>query len=198
MAVEELTNSAAATRAPGSDLHSAVDIMPKHDGGLLAVVESDAIAVGVMMEASSARRESQLTAKRLAIGTIVGAGTLLAAGYVVFGLALGNFYAYALNAGSATGVLRQPFLFWAVAVGALSYGALLTLAIGSRPGSPTLRAGMTIGAVVGFLVWFTADFMLYGISNVLNLTSVLIDPLLELVPSAITGGVIALVLARIR
>jgi hypothetical protein len=57
---------------------------------------------------------------------------------------------------------------------------------------------MTIGAVVGFLVWFTADFMLYGISNVLNLTSVLIDPLLELVPSAITGGVIALVLARIR
>ena len=39
--------------------------------------------------------------------------------------------------------------------------------------------------------------MLYGISNVRNLTSTVVDPLLELVPGAIAGGVIAAVLGKI-
>jgi hypothetical protein len=139
-----------------------------------------------------------MTARQLAAGTVVGAVTLAASGYVVFGIVLGGFYAHALNAGSATGVARESPLVWAIALGAVSYGALLTLAIGSRDGSPTVQAGITIGAVVGFLVWFTADFMLYGLSNVLDLTSALIDPLLEVVPSAITGGVIAGVLRKVE
>lgn len=139
-----------------------------------------------------------MTAKQFAAGTVVGAATLSATGYVMFGILLGNFYARALSAGSATGVPREPFLFWAVGLGALSYGALVTLAIGSRADSSTMGAGIKIGAVVGFLVWFTADFMLYGISNVLNLTSALIDPLLEVVPSAVTGGAIAVVVRKVR
>jgi hypothetical protein len=137
-----------------------------------------------------------MTATNLATGTIVGAVTLSATGYVMFWALLGNFYAYALGVGSATGVPRESPLVWAVALGALSYGALLTLAIGNCAGSPTVGAGIKIGAVTGFLVWFTADFFLYGISNVLNLTSALIDPLLEVVPSAIAGAAIAAVLGR--
>lgn len=139
-----------------------------------------------------------MTAKQLAAGTVVGAATLSATGYVMFAIVLGNFYAHALSAGSATGVPRDALVFWAVGLGALSYGALMTLAMGSRAGSPTMGTGIKIGAVVGFLVWFTADFMLYGMSNVLNLTSALVDPLLEVVPSAITGGAIAVVLRKLR
>ena len=52
--------------------------------------------------------------------------------------------------------------------------------------------------MVGFLLWFTADFMLYGITNVGNLTITVVDPLLELVHGAIAGGVIAAVLGKIR
>lgn len=139
-----------------------------------------------------------MTARQLATGTIAGAAALSATGYAMFWIALGNFYAYALNSGSATGVPRESPLVWAVALGALSYGALLTLAIGSRPGSPAIGAGLKVGAVVGFLVWFTADFMLYGISNVLNLTSTLIDPLLEVVPSAVAGAAISVALRNVR
>jgi len=139
-----------------------------------------------------------MTAKQLAAGTVVGAVTLSATGYVMFWIVLGNFYAYALKAGSATGVARESPLVWAVALGALSYSALVTLAIGNRIGSPTMGGGVKVGAVIGFLVWFTADFMLYGISNVLNLTSALIDPLLEVVPSAVTGGAIAVVLRTVK
>jgi hypothetical protein len=139
-----------------------------------------------------------MTAKQLATGTVVGAVTLSAAGYLMFWAALGNFYAYALSGGSATGVPRESPLVWAVALGALSYSALLTLAIGNGVGSPTIGAGAKVGAVVGVLVWFTADFMLYGISNVLSLTSALIDPVLEIIPSAIAGGAIAVVLRKVR
>jgi hypothetical protein len=39
--------------------------------------------------------------------------------------------------------------------------------------------------------------MLYGISNVGNLTTTVVDPLLELVPGAIAGGAIAGVLKRV-
>ena len=102
-----------------------------------------------------------------------------------------------MNAGPATGVGRAPQLVWAVALGAVSYSALVILAIGSRASSSNIGAGITIGAIVGFLLWFTADFMLYGISNVLNLTSTVVAPLLELVPGAIAGGVIAAVLGQL-
>lgn len=138
-------------------------------------------------------------AKRFVIGTLVGGVTVFATGYLIFAMApFRNFYAYAMNAGSATGVAREPQLVWAVALGALSYSALVTLAIGSRASPLTIGAGIKIGAVVGFLLWFTADFMFYGISNVGNLTSTVVDPLIELVPGAIAGGVIAVVLGKIR
>ena len=133
-------------------------------------------------------------AKQFVIGTLAGAVAVLAIGYLIFTAALGDFYAYAMNAGKATGVAREPQLYWADALGALSYSALLTLAIGGRPNSLTVVAGIRVGAVVSFLLWFTADFMLYGISNVGNLTTTVVDPLLELVPGALAGGVIAAVL----
>ena len=139
-----------------------------------------------------------MTARQLATGTIVGAAALCASGYSMFWIALGNFYAYALNSGSATGVPRESPIVWAVAIGALSYSALLTLAIGNRVRASGIVGGVKVGAVVGFLVWFTADLMLYGISNVLTLTSTLIDPLLEVVPSAVAGGAIAVVLRNVR
>jgi len=139
-----------------------------------------------------------MDAKRFVIGTVVGAVTIFATGTLIFATApFRNFLAYAMNAGSPTGVAREPHLVWAVVLGALSYSALTTLAIGSRASSLNIRAGVKIGAVVGFLLWFTADFMFYGISNVGNLTSTVVDPLIELVPGAIAGGVIAAVLGQI-
>ena len=139
-----------------------------------------------------------MTARDLATGTFVGAVTLSVTGYVMFWAVLGDFYAYALGAGSATGVPRESPLIWAVALGALSYGALLTLAIGNCVRSSTVGAGLKVGAVTGFLVWCAADFFLYGISNVLDLTSALIDPLLEVVPSAVSGAAIAVVLGKLK
>lgn len=134
--------------------------------------------------------------KRVAIGTVVGGIILFAVGYLIFDVAFGAFYA--ANTGSATGVERDPQLVWAVVLGTLSYAALVTLGIGTRSGSSTVGAGVKVGAIVGFLLWFTVDFILYGITNIENLTQTVVDPLLELVRGGIGGGAIAVVLGKIR
>jgi hypothetical protein len=50
---------------------------------------------------------------------------------------------------------------------------------------------------VGFLLWFTADFMFYGYTNLSTLTKTIVDPLLEIVHGGIAGAVIAAVLKKV-
>ena len=133
--------------------------------------------------------------KRLVTGTVIGGIVVFVAGYLIFDLAFGAFYD--ANAGSATGVDRDAQLLWAVAVGSLAYAALITLGIGGR-GSSSVADGLKVGAVVGFLLWCTVDFTLYGISNVSNLTRTVVDPLLELVRGGIAGAAIAAVAGKSR
>ena len=133
--------------------------------------------------------------KRLIIGTVVGGIALYILGYVMFDLAFADFFA--ANAGSATGVWKDPQVMWAIAVGTLSYAALITLAIGTRAGSATIVEGLKIGAIVGGLMWFGADMIIYGVWNLLNLTAAIADSLLELIRAGISGAVIAAVLAKI-
>ena len=133
--------------------------------------------------------------KRFIIGTVVGGITLFILGYVIFELAFADFFA--ANAGSATGVWKDPQVIWAIALGTLSYSALITLAIGTRAGSTTIVEGLKVGAIVGFLMWFGADMIIYGVWNLSNLTATIADSLLELIRAGISGAVIAAVLAKI-
>ena len=133
--------------------------------------------------------------KRLVIGTVAGGIALFILGYVIWNMLFTDFFA--ANAGSATGVAKDPQVMWAIAVGTLSYAALITLAIETRAGSTTIVEGLKVGAIVGFLMWFSADMIYYGIWNVENLTAAIADSLLELVRGGIGGAVIAAVLAKI-
>ncbi len=133
--------------------------------------------------------------KRLIIGTVVGGITLYILGYIIWEMLFAEFYA--ANAGSATGTVKDPQAIWALALGTLSYAALLTLAIETRADSATIVDGLKIGALVGFLMWFGADFIFYGIFNISNLTLTIADSLLELIRAGISGAVIAAVLGKI-
>jgi hypothetical protein len=143
-------------------------------------------------------KEAFMDAKSLATGTVVGGTTVFITGLLLFALPpISDFYVYAMDAGSATGVSRESPLVWAALLGALSYGALVTLAIGRGTRPTGVAAGMRTGAIVGFLLWFTADFMLFAVSNVGTLTSTLVAPFLELVPGAFAGGTVAGALGRV-
>jgi hypothetical protein len=136
-----------------------------------------------------------MDAKRFVTGTLVGGFTLYVTGYLIFIMAFGSFYA--ANQGSATGVDRSGELVWAVALGALAYAALIMFVIGNRRGALSVGDAAWVGAIVGFLLWFTADFTLYGLTNISNLTRTVVDPLLEIVHGGIAGAVIAAVLRAV-
>ena len=135
-----------------------------------------------------------MDAKRILIGAVVGAIVLYATGYLIFDLAFANFYR--VNVGSATGVDRGGQLVWAMLVANLAYGALITYVIGNRTGTLSIGGGARIGAIVGFLLWCTVDFVYYGTTNIANLTRTVVDPLLEVVHGGIGGAVIVAVLVN--
>jgi uncharacterized membrane protein len=132
-----------------------------------------------------------MDAKRFAIGTIVGGVVLYLTGYLIFDVVFANFYT--ANAGSATGVRRDVQLVWPMVLGSFSYAALISYAMGNRAQSSTIGEAVKVGAVVGFLIWFTVDFTFYGGTNLGNLTRTVVDPLLEIVHGGIGGGAMVLV-----
>jgi len=135
-----------------------------------------------------------MDSKRLVIGTIVGGIALYIVGYIFWAMVFADFFA--ANSGSASGVMRDSEILWAGVVGALAYAMLLTLSIESQSGS-SVMSGAKVGAVVGMLIWMTADFTLYGLQNVNNLTGTVADTALEFVRGGIVGAVIAATLAKV-
>ena len=133
--------------------------------------------------------------KRLIIGCVIGTITLYLLGELIWGNLFVEFFD--ANAGSAVGVDRESQIVWAVVVGSLFYAVLLTLALESRSASKSLVDGLIIGAVVGALLWGTADFIRFGVSNLDTLTAAVADTILEGVRGGITGGVIAAVLSKV-
>ena len=127
-------------------------------------------------------------------GTIVGGIVLHLTGYLIFEMAFSDFYA--ANAGTATGVPREPNIWWAIIVGELGYAALITYVFEVQPGTLSIGKGIITGAIVGGLIWFSVDFIFYGLNNVSNLPRPIVDPVLEFIHGGIAGAVIAPVLAK--
>jgi uncharacterized membrane protein len=130
--------------------------------------------------------------KRFFVGTIVGGIVLFALGYVIFELLLGSFMS--ANMTSIPGLEREAPQFWALGVGCLAYAALICYAMG-RQGA---AAGAKVGAIVGLLLWATADFTTFAFQNSMNLTVTLVDPLASMVHAGIAGAVIALVVGKMK
>jgi hypothetical protein len=128
-----------------------------------------------------------MTTQRIALGTIVGGVVLFFLGYLVYGLIFASFFA--ANAGSASGVTREPFNFVALAIGQLAWGAVLTLILGWT-GVSSVGQGVKVGALAGLLFFLGIDLTLYATTNVQNLTATLVDPILSAMLFAVTGAVI--------
>lgn len=132
--------------------------------------------------------------KRLAIGTVVGAIALYLVGILIFDILFAGFYEANLL---TSGLARESQVVWALAVGALMYALLIALLLEALPGSKSIVTGLWIGFVVGLLNWGTADFTLYGITNIMTTAALLVDPLLEGVRGAIAGAIMVLVLGLV-
>jgi hypothetical protein len=133
--------------------------------------------------------------KRLAIGSIAGAVVMYIMGIVIWEMLFADFFA--ANAGSAQGVPREAPILWAVGLGTLLYAAMVTLTLEARSGGASLVEGLKAGALVGFLIWGTADFIFFGYFNINNLNATIADVVLEAVRGGIGGAVRGVVLSKI-
>jgi len=136
-----------------------------------------------------------MNVRKLVVGIVVGTIVASIVGIVVFDNLVADFYE--ANMGSATGVMRDPQLLWSVIVGTAAYSALITLALGTQKDGTTIAGGAKTGAVIGLLLWGTADFVLLGVMNVHTPVLAIVDTVLEAIRAGITGAVIAVVLAKL-
>ena len=77
------------------------------------------------------------------------------------------------------------------------YAALVTMTIEARSGATSVVDGLKTGAIVGFLLWGTADFIFFANFNLSNLNATIADMVLEAVRAGVGGAVIAVVLSKV-
>jgi hypothetical protein len=136
-----------------------------------------------------------MNAQHTTVRIVAGSATILITGAALFALpGPSTLYGTAMTTGDGVVIARDTPLWWSVSIGCVAYAALVHLVIGSRFRS--VAAGAAAGAVAGFLLWMTADFMFFGISRVGSLTTTIVSPLLESLPGMTAGVVMTLVSDR--
>ena len=125
--------------------------------------------------------------KRFLIGTVAGGFALFLLGGLIYEVILGGFYE--ANLGSATGVLREVPIWWALVVSQLGLGAVLTYVF-LHADVTTAADGLRTGAIFGILFGIAMAFDLYGVTNWSNITVAFVEPFVTTVRFALGGAVI--------
>ncbi len=134
--------------------------------------------------------------KKFALGTLAGGVTFYLLGWLIYGIALEGFME--TNAGSATGVTKEPVEMWAMILGCLIYAALLVYIFLQWANISTFPTGAKAGAIIGALTAAYSGFMSYSMNNLMTLTGTIVDIIAFVVLSAVIGGVVGLVLGKVK
>ncbi len=134
--------------------------------------------------------------KKIVTGTLVGGVVLYAVGFVLFNHLFADFYA--ANGGNilVAGSDRVPRLDGAYMIAMMAYSGLIVYSLRNRAASATLAADALVGAIVGLLLWTTADVQQYSSSNATGLVVAIVDPLVETLRGAIAAVSITAVLKK--
>ena len=137
-----------------------------------------------------------MTTKNRLLATLVGFIVLFLLGWLIYGMLLMDFYGN--NSGSASGVMRadDEMIWWALILGNLFQAYLLVYIFGNWANITTFSDGLKAGAIIGLIMGLAFNFTMYGTSNIMNMTSALVDPFVSAVMMAITGGVVGFMLGR--
>lgn len=132
--------------------------------------------------------------KKFLIGTLAGGIVYFFLGFLVYGILLQGFFE--ANSGSATGVMRleDEMQWWALILGNLAYAGFITYVFLKWAHISTFKSGLRGGAAMGFLLILGYNLTSYGVMNLYNLTSTLVDIVVATAITAIIGGVVGAVL----
>ena len=125
--------------------------------------------------------------KRVLIATVAGGLAFFLLGGLIYEVILGGFYE--ANLGSATGVLRELPIWWALVVSQLGLGAVVTYVF-LHADVATASDGLRTGAIFGLLFGIAMAFDLYAVTNWSNVTVAFVETFVTAVRIALGGAVI--------
>jgi hypothetical protein len=131
--------------------------------------------------------------KKMLIGTVVGGVTFFLLGGLIYAVILGDFYE--ANLGSATGVLRELPILWAMVVSQLGMAAVVTYVF-LLSDVASASNGLKTGAILGLLLGIAISFDLYSVTNWSNSTVAFVEPLVWVARTALAGAAIGWALGR--
>ena len=137
------------------------------------------------------------------LAAIVGTVLFFILGWLVYGMLImqymGNHLSSAVRS-SNFAVYKGPAEMGAISFMALFLGNLATgflyASILTWSNVRTAAGGAKMAAAVGFLTSMSIDFVMYGTSNIYTLHSILADVVAWTIITAITGGVIGMILGK--
>ncbi|MDX1666120.1 MAG: hypothetical protein R3350_02775, partial [Saprospiraceae bacterium] len=92
-----------------------------------------------------------MNAKQFLLGTLIGGAAALLLGFLIYGTLLLDFFM--ANRGPITGIDKENLEWWAMIVGHLGIGALLTYIYGSLANINTFSGGFRAGALIGLFMF---------------------------------------------
>jgi hypothetical protein len=132
-------------------------------------------------------REGTMDARRLLVGSVVGAIGVALLGFLIYEVIFGSYFE-----GQTLVTEREAPVVWAMILAALAHGLLLTLVIGWA-NTWSLVGGFKTGAIVGLLLWLGADMILFSLVEYTTAAGGLADAALAVVQYGIAGAAIAAV-----
>ncbi|HXB30644.1 MAG TPA: hypothetical protein VNW49_12540 [Puia sp.] len=134
-----------------------------------------------------------MNSKKFLVGTVVGGIVLFVLGYLFYGMLLLNFFTQHSHAPAGAEKAMSELVWWALILGNLGTGALLTYVLLKLGNVNSFGSGAGIGAAVGFFGALGNDLVRYATENASDITGVLTDVVVFTVMCAIASGVIVAV-----
>lgn len=127
------------------------------------------------------------------LAVLAGWVTIFVLGYLVYGMLMADFFA--ANAGTATGVMKDPPDLIMIGLGELVSAVFLVVVLGWA-GVTDAAAGFQKGALIGLLLSASVGFVWLGAFNISTMTGTLADVVVSAVRIGIGGAVIGAMLGR--
>ena len=125
--------------------------------------------------------------KKFGIAIFAGGVAYFLLGGVIYEILLGGFYES--NLGSATGVVRDVPVFWALALSQFGLAAMVTYVF-HHVGVTSAGDGVKTGAIFGLLFGFAISINLFAATNWSNMNVALVEPFVTAVRISLGGAVI--------
>jgi len=138
-----------------------------------------------------------MSIKNLIIGGIVGGIVLFLLGFLVYGKLLGHFFMTHHALPEPGYVYRTEMMLGYIFLANVCAGLLLTFVL-LKANVKSILEGITIAAVIGFLMSGSIDNVSYATTVLMSKKAILVDMAAYTVLTAITGAVIAFVLSKLK